>query len=326
MNKYITGFAALLMVSCGSKDNEYDASGVFEATEVVVSAMAQGQILNLGIEEGDNVTAGQVVGNINDTQLMLQKQQLSANKKVNTSHRLDVSNQVSQLQNSLATQQKQIAVQQQQLQNLQKERTRFANLLAHKAATQKQVADIDYQISVVQKQIAAAEQQIGVTQSQISAQREQLNANNAALEGQNDVLATQMSTVDEKIGDATIKSPITGVVLQKYAEAGEYAAPGKALFKVADIKDMKLRAYITADQLNSIKIGQKVTVYADEGTEDRKAYEGHVTWISSKAEFTPKTIMTRDERANLVYAIKISVDNKQGLIKSGMYGEVAFGK
>ena len=294
MNKYIAGFAALLLVSCGNKDNSYDASGVFEATEVVVSAKAQGEIMSLTAEEGDEVSQGEVLGEIDAKLLSLMKSQMTASQSANDSRILDLNTQ--------------IAAVRQQIANAEREKSRFSELLKAKAATQKQVDDISYQISTLKAQLAAL--------------REQVDAQNKSLRGQSESLSSQINQMETKIDDATIKSPIAGVILQKYAEAGEYAMPGKALFKVADIKDMKLRAYITADQLNSIKIGQKVTVYADEGTEDRKAYEGCVTWISQKAEFTPKTIMTRDERANLVYAIKVSVDNKQGLIKSGMYGDI----
>ena len=245
----------------------------------------------------DEVKQGDVLGEIDATLLTQKKSQMAASQSANDSRILDLNTQIASVQ--------------QQISNAEREKARFTELLKAKAATQKQVDDINYQISTLKAQLAAL--------------KEQVSAQNKSLREQSASMDSQMSQVATQIGDATIKSPITGVVLQKYAEAGEYAAPGKALFKVADIKDMKLRAYITADQLNSIKIGQKVTVYADEGTEDCKAYEGKVTWISSKAEFTPKTIMTRDERANLVYAIKISVDNKQGLIKSGMYGEVTLG-
>ena len=298
MNKYTTGFAALLIASCSSNDNSYDASGVFEATEVVVSAKAQGEIMSLKIEEGDEVSQGDVLGEIDATQLALKKEQLTASQSANDSRILDLT--------------KQIASIKQQIINAEKEKARFTELLKAKAATQKQVDDIDYQISTLK--------------AQLSALTEQVDAQNQSLHAQSDAMDSQISQVDEQMNDATIKSPITGVVLQKYAEAGEYAVPGKTLFKVADITDMKLRAYITAEQLNSIKIGQHVTVYADEGTTDRKAYEGKITWISANAEFTPKTIMTRDERANLVYAIKVSVNNSHGLIKSGMYGEIVFSK
>lgn len=377
---FLSTVALLVLVSsCKKDDKAFDATGVFEMTEVVVSAESQGRILNLDFSEGDNVTEGQELGAINAIQLTMQKDQLVASQKVNTTRKLDVPSQVTSLQRSvdtqrekIATQQKEIDVQQrqidvqqkqidaqrgqidvqrQQLANLQSERARFAALLADKACTEKQLADIDYQISVQQKQIAAAEKQVsaaekqlevavkqlevsraqvavlgtqmGVTEGQITEKRDQLTTSNNTLDSQNDVLTTQIGSVDERISDAIVRSPITGTILQKYAEKGEYAVPGKALFKVGNINDMKIRAYVTGAQLTKLKIGQKVKVYADMGEADRKEYAGTITWISSEAEFTPKTIQTREERANLVYAIKISVKN-DGLIKSGMYGEVRF--
>ena len=297
MNKYIVYLATLLIVSCSGKDNGYDASGVFEATEVVVSAKVQGEIVALKAEEGDQVRQGDVLGEIDATLLLQKRDQLEASRSANDSRILDLDTQ--------------IAVVRQQINNAEREKTRFEELLKAKAATQKQVDDINYQISTLEAQMSVLKEQVG--------------AQNKSLREQSASMGSQISQISKQISDATIESPIAGVILQKYAEAGEYATPGKALFKVANIRDMKLRAYITADQMNSIKIGQDVTVYADEGTDERKAYEGRVTWISQKAEFTPKTIMTRDERANLVYAIKISVDNGEGLIKSGMYGDVVFG-
>ena len=294
MTKYFFLSIPLLLTACGNKNQTYDASGVFEATEVVLSAKAQGEILNLRADEGDEVNQGDTLGMIDVRQLTLQKEQLTQNRSANDSRVLDLN--------------KQIATVRQQIANAEKEKARFSELLKAKAATQKQVDDLTYQISTLKTQLAAL--------------TEQVNSQNQSLRQQSNAMGSQISQVEVKISDAVVTSPLSGVVLQRYCEPGEYAAPGKALFKVADIKDMKLRAYITAEQLNAVKIGQKVTVYADEGKEDRRAYEGKITWISQKAEFTPKTIMTRDERANLVYAIKVSVDNKEGLIKSGMYGDL----
>ena len=177
------------------------------------------------------------------------------------------------------------------------------------AATQKQLDDINYQIQVLEKQLSAT--------------AEQISSSNSSLSHQSIGIEAQLAQIEDQIKNSIIVSPIKGTVLTKYAEPGEYAAPGRALFKVANVEDMKLRAYITADQLTGLKIGQQVKVYADQGKDDRKEYDGTVTWISDKAEFTPKTIQTRDERANLVYAIKVSVKN-DGMIKKGMYGEVKF--
>ena len=237
--------------------------------------------------------ADQLLGELDMTQLTLKRQQLDAGKDAAASRRLDTGRQVASMR--------------QQIANLQSEQARFKALLKDGAATQKQVDDIGYQIATLQKQLAATDEQVSTA--------------NQSIDGQSAGFDAQISQVNDMMRQARITSPISGVILSKYAERGEYAVPGRALFKVGDVSDMKLRAYITAEQLTGLKIGQKVTVYADQGTKGRKAYEGTVTWISSEAEFTPKTIQTRDERSNLVYAIKIAVKN-DGLIKRGMYGDV----
>lgn len=282
-----------MLTACGDKDAEYDASGVFETTEVIVSAKGTGEIVSLNIEEGQTVKADQPLGELDMTQLTLKRQQLDAGKDAAASRRLDTGRQVASLR--------------QQIANLQSEQVRFKALLKDGAATQKQVDDIGYQIATLKKQLAATNEQVSTA--------------NQSIDGQSAGFDAQISQVDDMMRQARITSPISGIILSKYAERGEYAVPGRALFKVGDVSDMKLRAYVTAGQLTGLKIGQKVTVYADQGTKGRKEYEGTVSWISSEAEFTPKTIQTRDERSNLVYAIKIAVKN-DGLIKRGMYGDV----
>ncbi len=288
---YATALA--LLAACSKGDADYDASGVFETTEVIVSAKGTGEIQSFTIEEGQEVKPGEVLGCIDTLQLSLKKRQLSATMSATDSKRLNESRQVSSIR--------------QQITNLQREKKRFVELLAAHAATAKQVDDINYQIEVLQQQLAATQEQIG--------------SNNSSLGKQSAGIGAQMAQIEDQIRNAVITSPIKGVVLTKYAETGEYAVLGRALFKVSDVSCMKLRAYITADQLTTLKIGQKVKVFADQGKEDRKAYDGVVAWISDKAEFTPKTIQTRDERANLVYAVKVEVKN-DGLIKRGMYGGV----
>ena len=300
---------AAVFVGCSSKDNDYDASGVFETTEVIVSAKGQGEIMSLNVEEGQNVKAGDQLGYIDMTQLDLKKQQLAASKAQVQANRSAIDSHILDLS-------KQVASIKQQIANQQRELHRYQGLLKDGAATQKQVDDIKYQISVLQKQLAA-------TQEQIDSSNRSFREQGAGLEAQRTGVDAQSAQVDDQINNSKIISPVSGVVLSKYAEQGEYAVPGRALFKVSNITDMKLRAYITADQLTTVRLGQKVTVYADQDKKNRKAYKGVVTWISDKAEFTPKTIQTRDERANLVYAVKISVKN-DGLIKRGMYGDVKF--
>lgn len=285
--------AVWTLTACQTNDNEYDASGIFEATEVVVSAKAQGEIVQLLADEGDEVQQGMTLGSIDTRQLTLRRQQLEQTQLSTDSRRVDVNTQLATLE--------------QQVENLRQEKARFESLLAARAASQKQVDDIGYQIAVIQRQIRAL--------------RDQLTSGNKSISEQSLAVGTQMSQVDEQIADATIAAPLTGTILQRYCEQGEYATLGKPLFKIANLEEMALRAYITADQYNLLKLGQKVSVTID-GQEN--PYEGTVTWIASKAEFTPKTIQTKDERANLVYAIKVKVRN-DGYIKIGMYGEVVFG-
>lgn len=291
---FIIGVAALF-TACQNDGGDYDASGIFETTEVIVSAKANGEIMQFDVEEGQQVKPGTVLGYIDTLQLAFQKAQLRANQSATVSRILDTDRQIAAIRQQIAVQ--------------QRERQRYEQLVKANAATQKQLDDIDYQIEVLEKQLAAT--------------AEQVNSSNSSLDNQGQSLEAQLSQVDDKMRNAVITSPIEGTVLTKYAEPGEYAVPGKALFKIANVTDMKLRAYVTADQLTTLRLGQKVTVYADSGESDRKAYQGTVTWISDKAEFTPKTIQTRDERANLVYAVKIAVSN-DGLIKDGMYGDVKF--
>ena len=285
--------ALTLLTSCAREVAEYDATGVFEATEVIISARGSGEILDFNVEEGQPVRANETLGHLDVAQLQFQKNQLNAGKDAANSRKLDAKQQVASLE--------------QQIANLEAEQRRFKSMLAEGSATEKQVDDLSYQISTLRKQLAATLEQISTT--------------NASIKGQSEGFDAQLGSVDYLMRQATIASPIDGVVLAKYAQTGEYAVPGRALLRIADLSKMKLRAYITAEQLNGLKIGQKVTVYLDEGTDGRKAYDGTVSWISDEAEFTPKTIQTRDERSNLVYAIKIAVEN-DGLIKRGMYGDV----
>ena len=296
IHQYIYRVAiGLVLGACTSQEEQYDASGIFETTEVIVSAKGTGELQSFQVEEGQAVRQGEVLGWIDTLQLSLKDRQLAASLLATESKRLDEKRQVAHLR--------------QQIENLQREKERFTTLLNAKATTAKQVDDIDYQIKVLQNQLVATQ--------------EQINSSNSSLSRQSESIQAQRAQMEDQIRNAMISSPITGTVLTKYAEQGEFAVPGKALFKVADVSQMKLRAYITADQLTQLRIGQAVAVYADRGTTDRKRYAGRVVWIADKAEFTPKTIQTRNERANLVYAVKIAVEN-DGFIKRGMYGEVRF--
>jgi HlyD family secretion protein len=280
-------------VSCGNKKGNYDASGAFEATEVLVSAQAAGQIMQLDVTEGQTLEAGKEIGWIDTVQLYLKKKQLLASMKAADSRTYNVSLQIASLKQQIAKQQTELA--------------RFRNLVQSDAGTQKQVDDIQSSIDVLQKQLTAQTETLQNTNSSISAE----------VSG----LYIQVEQINDLINKSIISSPLTGIVLSKYAEQGELAAQGKALFKVADMEHIYLRAYITADQLTQLKLNQEVSVFADFGKKEMSEYKGIITWISDKAEFTPRTILTRNERANLVYAVKIAVKN-DGYLKIGMYGEI----
>lgn len=288
-----TGIIGLVLGSCKGDGLAFDASGIFESTEVVVSSEASGKILSLEVEEGDVLDAGQQVGSVDSLQLYLKKLQLQANVRSISSRKADIA--------------KQVAATQEQIAKAEKERKRFLNLLKQQAGTQKQVDDIESQLEVLKKQLAA--------------QLSTLQNTNQGVSDESDAVSIQVMQVEDQLAKCRITAPLRGTVLAKYAEAGEVTAPGKPLFKLADMEQVYLRAYVGAEQLTQVKLGQAVKVYADYGEDDRKEYDGRITWIASQAEFTPKTIQTRDERANLVYAVKVAVKN-DGFLKLGMYGEV----
>jgi len=282
-----------LFSACSSKHNHYDASGMFEATEIIVSAETNGKIIVLNIVEGETVNTSQLLGIIDTTQLHLQKVQLQQGKKQLGAHKQNVNTQLASLEEQLAYQ--------------QREKTRVEKLIAAKAGNTKLLDDINAQIAIIQKQITAM--------------KENLEKNNQGVTDNTGVINAQIDAINDQLAKAYIKSPISGTILMKYAEAGEVTAMGRPLFKVADLEYLYLRAYVTSAQLTQIKLNQEVKVYSDFGEKERREYNGAISWISSEAEFTPKTIQTKEERANLVYAIKILVKN-DGLLKIGMYGEV----
>ncbi|GHV61680.1 membrane protein [Bacteroidia bacterium] len=292
---FLLGTMFIVIAACTGKNSEYDASGVFETTEVIVSAKGNGEIRHFTVEEGQTVEAQTALGVIDTTQLYLRKAQLQTGIRAANSRKVTVPRQIAALQEQISKQKTELR--------------RFETLVRQNAANQKQLDDIQSGLLTLEKQLAA--------------QTETLNNANNSLSDEQESLKTQIAQLDDQIKNCMIQSPIHGVVLGKYAEAGELAVQGKPLFKVANIEKMFLRTYITASQLTQVRIGQTVAVFSDLGTSDRKEYTGTVSWISDKAEFTPKTIQTRDERANLVYAVKIAVKN-DGYIKKGMYGEVRF--
>lgn len=295
----------------GACKNEFtsDASGTFEADEIIVSAEQTGRILQMNAKEGMDLDKNQIVGQIDVTSDKLKEAQIEAsinslNEKTN--------NPAEQL--SLIK--KQLAVQEAQHAQLNREKKRISNLLQADAATQKQLDDITASVEQLEKQILVTKQQISVTQSNIATQNRGILSEKAPLE-------KSVAQIKNLISKGQIICPIKGTVLTQYAFEGEMASVGKALFKIANIDTIYLKAYISGEQLPQIKLGQNVTVLIDQDKKSFKQYKGKISWISAKSEFTPKTIQTKDERANLVYAIKISVKN-DGYLKIGMYGEVKF--
>lgn len=296
VTSYIWIAAALLsLAACNRGDNNFDATGTFEATEILVSSEANGKIMELNIEEGDRLDAGAVVGYVDSTQLYLKKMQLSAGLRSVDIRKPDVRKQIAALEQQIAT--------------ARTEQQRMENLVKAKAGNQKQVDDIVNNIKYLQKQL--------------DAQYSTLNKTTGGADAEAEGILYQIMQLDDQLQKSRITNPQAGTVLVKYAEPGEVTAAGKPLYKIADTDLLYLRAYITADQLSTLKQGQTVRVFADYGADDRREYPGTITWISDKSEFTPKGIQTKDERANLVYAIKIAVKN-DGFLKIGQYGETVF--
>ena len=313
--------SALAFTACEKKTEKFDAAGTFEATEIIVSAEATGRILDLKIKEGDQLKKGDIIGGIDPLSIQLQKEQVQASMEALTQKSNDPMPQVNVLNEQIATQRNQIAVQKQQLIVLQKEQKRLENLVKADAATPKQLDDLNGQIDILRKQIEASESSISIFEKQILAQKAGVSIQNRGILSEKAPLEKRVKQLDEQISRAKIANPIDGTVLSKYAEAGEITMAGKALYKIADMSEMTLRAYISGSQLSQVKINQMVKVMIDDGKDKYREMQGTVTWISDKAEFTPKTIQTKDERANLVYAIKIKVKN-DGFLKIGMFGEI----
>ena len=299
----------VLLSGCSSNNNASDAQGTFEADEVIVSSEVPGKIKSLNIDEGSVLKKDSVIGVIDSVPLELQKAQLEASISALHQKTMDVAPQVKLLKD-------QIAVLKAQLDNAITERDRTSRLLKSDAATQQQLDNWNNQVDVLKKQIAASSQQIQVQETTTGTQ-------NSTVLSEAKPLSKSVAQINDQLKRTFITSPINGTVLTKYAMAGEVTATGKALYKIADLSVITLRAYITDTQLALLKLGQKVNVLVDSTASTYKTYPGVVYYISDKAEFTPKTIQTKDERANLVYAVKIHVKN-DGYLKIGMYGEVQF--
>lgn len=300
---------SILLFACNSNKQNFDASGTFEVDEVVVSAEASGQIKALDIREGSLLSEDSIVGYIDSVPLTLQKAQVEANINALHEKTMNVAPQVKLLQD-------QIGVLKVQLDNAIHEKERTERLIKADAATQKQLDDQNNQINIIQKQI-------GVNQQQIKVQESTTGSQNRSILSESKPLKKSVAQIEDQLKRTLIKNPINGTVLTKYAMAGEFASAGKALYSIGDLSVITLRVYVTGTQFAQIKLNQPVKVFVDSTYKTYKEYPGVITWISDKAEFTPKTIQTKDERANLVYAVKIHVKN-DGLLKIGMYGEVKF--
>ena len=286
-------YLLLLILAGCSRSESFDATGTFEATEVTVSAEAPGRILAFDVNEGDRIAQGQTVGTIDTVQLYLQKMQLERQIASVRSNRPDISKQVTALQEQIAQQ--------------ETERARVKRLLDDGAATTKQLDDIDASLKILNGQLEAT--------------LSTLRNNTASIDENSFSIELQIAQVEDRLAKCRIVSPVTGTVLAKYAETGELASTGRPLMKVADLDHIYLRAYFTSEQLAALQLGQEVTVTADFGADEQYEYPGHIIWIASESEFTPKNIQTRNTRANLVYAVKIAVEN-DGRLKIGLYGEV----
>lgn len=285
--------AAAIIVSCSGNKDEFDATGTFEAIETIAPAEANGIIKVFNVEEGDVLKEGQVVGYIDTIQLSLKREQLLAQIRAVQSKKPDAKSQLD--------------VYREQLKQAKTDQVRMQNLVKADAATRKQLDDANTKVAVLVKQIRALQSELTISTT--------------GIDDESKALEVQVAQIDDQLSKSRIVNKTDGTVLTKYAETGEMANIGKPLYKIADLSFITLRIYITGDQLPTVKLNQKVSVFADAAKESYKQYEGKVDWISDKAEFTPKTIQTKEERANLVYAVKVRVKN-DGYLKIGMYGEI----
>ena len=290
-NRIIQVLLLVLIAGCSGRDDLSDAYGNFETIEYLISAEGSGKILSLDLDEGDDLAAGQVVGFIDTIPLHLQVIQLKAKIKAINAQKAGVRTQ--------------IQVQKTQKQTLLIEKKRLENLLKDNAATGKQMDDLMGQLNTLEQQIIATQSSYETIDSEMSA------------------MEAQVKMVEDQLGRNIIVNPMDGTVLEKFTETYEMTMAGKALYKIADLTNMILRVYISGNQLAQVKLGQQVEVLIDSGSEGQQSLEGKVTWISGKSEFTPKIIQTKEERVNLVYAVKVEVRN-DGRLKIGMPGEVNF--
>ena len=311
------------MNACNSDKKEFDATGVFEAEEVIVSAESSGKLINFKVSEGDNLTKGQEIGLVDCQNINLQKAQVEASISALKLKQNDANPQILIFKKQAESTKAILATQKQQLTILEREHKRIQNLVEGNAATPKQLDDIMGQVDILKKQMEGTQSQLAVIAQQITSQKEQVQIQNRGILSETQPLTLRVSQIEEQLGHCRIINPTNGIVVVKYAEEQEVTGMGKPLYKIANLEIMTLRAYIGGTQLGQVKVNQSVKVFIDNGKNTYKEMKGTISWISSKSEFTPKTIQTKDERENLVYATKIKVKN-DGFIKIGMYGEVKF--
>ena len=285
-------FLASLITSCGNEEKQSDAYGNFEADKTFISAEAMGKILEFDIEEGDIIKKDEVIGQVDTLDLYYKKLQLQSQIEAVAANFMEINSQ--------------LEVQKQQLENIEIQKNRTSKLHKEKAATQQQVDNINGQYNVAEKQIAAIESKRNALNKQI------------------DAMKNQLKELELNISKCTIVNPVEGSILNKLAMKGEMAMPGKPLYSLANLTYLNLKAYVSGNQLSQIKLGKNLKVLIDGPDNSLIEKEGKLIWISSSSEFTPKTIQTREERVNLVYAIKIRVENDDGRLKIGMPGEVVF--
>ncbi len=322
-NILIFSIIILLVVSCNNNGSEFDATGTFEADEVIISAEASGKLTEFSVEEGSQLEAGQRIGAIDCSNLALQKEQAQASLNALSKKTNSATPQILIYQQQIDAQKQNIEVLRKQLAVQEREQQRVENLVKADAVPSKQLDDINGAVDVLKQQIAAAASQIEVLQKQIKAQQDAVAIQNRGILSESDPMRVRVAQVEDQLANCTIVNPLRGTVLTTYAESNEMAAPGKPLYKIANLDTLTLRAYITGSQLPRVKLGLPVRVLVDDGEGGYTEHGGTITWIASKAEFTPKTIQTKEERQNLVYAIKVRVPN-DGYLKIGMYGEVLF--
>lgn len=284
---------SVFVTSCRNDENDMDASGTFESVEVMTSSEVTGKVISLQLEEGQTVKEGDLIGIVDSTQLYLKMKQMQASMTAINKRKPDIN--------------KQLAVIQQQLKTAKSEKVRIDKLLKAGAVNEKQGDDIEAQIAMLEKQADALQTS--------------LNASSVSISSEEEALKMQLAQVQDQLNKCRLTAPLSGTVLMQYVEQGEIVTPGKPLYKIADLNEMYLKAWFSGAQLSKIKTGQQVKVYSDAGEDNFKEYPGVISWISSESEFTPKTIQSRDERSNLVYAVKIRVKN-DGFLKIGMYGGV----